>query len=303
MIFGALKILENIKTITLPNFWFSSQFLSNFETIGEIWIVSTIFGLIFNLILLRKPSLSKILILSLAPGVILHEVCHVVICLFTGIKIKKIEFFNMDDGSGTVQSDDLMKKSPEIIFFVSFSPIIIGSLIIIYLMNFFKSIELATQFQILLLYFMISIIISAGPSFTDMKLFYSSLKYNFKAGIRDFFLFVSAVVIYACIGKYLYSQIDALLLQNLLFIHLILILLIQLGLFLIYILLKGIVKNIVNDLYSFKRLERNKRFLPPVIKDNIRSAILWGENSNSSINFTNDKSNEDQYEDMYDENL
>ncbi len=84
--------------------------------------------------------------LSMAPGVIMHELSHALFCIFSGVKIYKIKLFSFSRRSkiaGYVQHAE-----PESFwqnFLITFGPLIINSLIVLFLAALIKAPYLVWQ--------------------------------------------------------------------------------------------------------------------------------------------------------------
>ena len=127
---------DEVYVIKLPDFWFSDSILQDLITIGSIWIISGILGF-FSSALLRwydqrhgnyalgsRRRLWKTVLF--APGVMIHELSHLIVLFLTGYKIRKVQLFNSDEVSGFVEPESLEPKGFMVTFLVGFAPLLIG---------------------------------------------------------------------------------------------------------------------------------------------------------------------------------
>jgi hypothetical protein len=126
-----------------------------------------------NNFLLKLKFWIKLLILS--PGVVIHESAHAFFCLITGTKIYKIKFFQFSEVAGYVEH----KPASDIIaaFLISFGPLFLNTTVTFFLFQKFNF-----QYDLkslLILYFAISIGLSAIPSDADGEGFGSYIKTQF----------------------------------------------------------------------------------------------------------------------------
>jgi len=105
----------------------------------------------------------------LFPGVILHEISHLVFCLITFAKIRDIKLFSKT--GGFVEHEN--SKIPFVgNFLISIAPLLIGSVGIYYLSNQLPQnfIEIISSVKsIAIFYFLISILITFFPSRQDIS--------------------------------------------------------------------------------------------------------------------------------------
>ena len=65
-----------------------------------------------------------------APGVVIHELGHIIFCLFAGVKIHKIRLFQFGSTAGYVIHDEPTKFYQA--FLISFGPLIVNSLLALF---------------------------------------------------------------------------------------------------------------------------------------------------------------------------
>jgi hypothetical protein len=118
-----------------------------------------------------------------APGVIIHELSHALVCLITGAKIAKISFFDKDGGRVEHGKSPIPVIGP---ILISLAPLAVGIVFIyflgrfIHLENFstlsdlflniksiYKTIDFTSWHNILILYLLLSVAVTMTPSWQD----------------------------------------------------------------------------------------------------------------------------------------
>ena len=110
----------------------------------------------------------------MAPGIIVHELSHAFFCVFFGVKIHKINLLRFNTVAGYVIHDEPRRFLPS--FFISFGPLIINSILAIYL---FSKIVWDYDFYVLI-YLWLGIVLGlqAIPSTGDAKALLNNANHN-----------------------------------------------------------------------------------------------------------------------------
>jgi len=111
----------------------------------------------------------------MAPGIIIHELAHAFFCVLFRVKIYKINLLRYDAVAGYVIHAEPNRFLPA--FFISFGPLIINSLLAIWL---FAKVELVYTWPIALyLWLGIAFGLQAIPSTGDAKALFNNANHNF----------------------------------------------------------------------------------------------------------------------------
>jgi len=100
-----------------------------------------------------------------APGVAVHEFAHLFFCLFARVKIYKVKLFQFGKTAGYVVHDE--PKRFDQAFLISFGPLLINSLVTIFLFSFLR--EPYHWQQLFFLWFGLVVGLHAIPSTGDAK--------------------------------------------------------------------------------------------------------------------------------------
>lgn len=124
---------------------------------------------LFRELILRKISHYKTIYYAiLFPGVIIHEIGHLLGCLITLTRVKAVKFFSKTGGF-------VIHEKPRIAFFgefiISISPLVLGLFLSYLIINavYFKNGLVLHPSTIVYSYFLLSIIMTMLPSSTDIK--------------------------------------------------------------------------------------------------------------------------------------
>lgn len=150
-----------------------------------------VFTILFGYIIRRAlPSpLHKITEGVMIIGVIIHELCHVVVCFLTNAKIESVslvERFKIDrkayddriryQYNGHVNLDKERRLTFLQAFLIAFAPIYIGFWIFFCLLDIFLHVSLDMLSTILIVFVICSIILGVPPSVQDLKMIGVALK-------------------------------------------------------------------------------------------------------------------------------
>lgn len=179
---------------------------SSLAKLAVIILIILIIAFLIDFLLIRSV-LGKAYRIFVAPGVILHELAHTLMCLLTGAKMSKISFFEKTGGSVEHTQSKIPIIGP---ILISLAPFAAGSVAIYFLsktlglsqidfqtlhfsqnniFNFigsiFRSIHLTSAKDWIIVYLVLSIAVTMTPSWQDFKNIIGSL---LLIGITIFFI-------------------------------------------------------------------------------------------------------------------
>jgi hypothetical protein len=193
-----LMIFEDI-IIGFPDFWFQDSMTRYLLMLVQVWILSLVISWIYRLILEKKYKFKTILTILFIPGVILHEISHIIACVLCGVKIRQFQLYDAQNISGWVNTNSL--KSPMIAFFVCFAPLIIGVPLIFFIDEFVSGLQISSYVTVLFSYLKISAMCMAGPSYKDNLNFFTTAGKKLSRLFFDIGFLILAFLIYNIIGN------------------------------------------------------------------------------------------------------
>ena len=142
--------------------------------------------------------LNYILMILGAPGVMVHELAHAFFCLFFGVRIYKINLFQFKQVAGYVTHSE--PKSFLGSFFISFGPLLVNSILSIYLFTKilppFNVLATSNLYNLLWLYLAIVIGLHAIPSTGDAESLLQNANRNFFKNPLKILLYPLVLVLY-----------------------------------------------------------------------------------------------------------
>lgn len=163
-------------------------------------IISIAVSLISSIIIRRHETSAWIHIVKIAfaPGVIVHELSHLIVCKLFGVEILDFTLFQADTISGSIQPINLDNKSPLQLFYIAFAPTFTGTIILYYLFPLVSSpftSNLSLLAYIGVAYLFISVLVSLHISAEDFGVFFRSFSSaNTFRLIRDIVIAVLSIV-------------------------------------------------------------------------------------------------------------
>ena len=153
-----------------------------------------IFSIMISYILIRyTPSPLNKLVLGLALiGIVIHELCHFLMCIITNAPIKsvklleRIKFYGEQGkkygyrGSVTINTDKKLTFLQAL--FIGFAPLIFSFWLFFFLLELILTAVLEAYIVIIFMFIMVSIVLAASPSAADIlnipKAFQDNAKYS-----------------------------------------------------------------------------------------------------------------------------
>ena len=167
-----------------------------------------IFSVIISYILLKyTPRPLNKLVLGLALiGIVIHELCHLLMCIITNAPVKSVKLLertklygkegdNYGYGyGGSVKVSGEKKLNFLQAFFIGFAPLIFSFWLFFYLLDLLFTAELDAYIAILLLFVMVSIVLAAAPSAADILNIPKAFQENTKYSCYQIFLLVISII-------------------------------------------------------------------------------------------------------------
>ena len=171
-----------------------------------IMIGFLLFSIIVSYILLKyTPSPLNKLVLGLAIiGIIIHELCHLLMCIITNAPVKSVkllERFNLYGKEGEKHgyrgniTVNMEKKFTFLqAFLIGFAPLIFSFWLFFYIMDLLFTAELDAYIAIILMFIMVSIVLAAAPSAADLLNIPGAFQDNAKYSCYQIFLLSISII-------------------------------------------------------------------------------------------------------------
>jgi len=219
-----------------------------------------LFSVIVSYILIKYtsgPFLKIIKVLAML-GVILHEMCHLVMCIITHAPIEKVSLIKRfrSEETGKVSYYGEVKVYENTVsflqaFLISFAPMYLSFWVFFLLLNFLINNHVNALVLFLCIFTMISLVLSAAPSSTDLKIIPKAFLNDTNHSIYQVLLiFFSIIATWIIVLSY-----------NLQFIHEIFIYIIIAGFYLAFKYVLKFTRDIFQHFYqnSFENYSRPKK--------------------------------------------
>jgi hypothetical protein len=137
------------------------------------------------------------------PGIIIHEMCHMLMCFITGTHIESVAFtvfrksnrFKNDSRymfGGHVEVDNQHMSFLQALL-VGLAPMYILFWLFFYLLDQFFNADLPYMLWLLYGFFMVSIILAAAPSFADLVVIFNSFTFDLRHSVYQVFLLLLSI--------------------------------------------------------------------------------------------------------------
>ena len=142
-----------------------------------------IFSVIMSYILLvvAPEPLNKFFQVLAVLGIVIHELCHVLMCLLTNTQIRTMKIIELSDSKskfglkygGRVELKDHVKLSFLQALLIGFAPLYISFWLFFFLWEQLKNPSLEVVIFYLYIFIMVSLVLSAAPSLADLFAIFS----------------------------------------------------------------------------------------------------------------------------------
>jgi hypothetical protein len=262
----------------IPDFWFTEQVAKDLKFLSNIWLLSFAMLLLLRVVVKKYPKYAKLFIIALMPGVIIHELSHLMMGFILRIKIIHVQLFDSETGGGSVEIDS-SKRSPISNFLVVFAPLLIGSAIIYAIIQALSMPDVGSITGGLFTWVLVSVMIACAPSTQDISVAFQSLGFSWKKTVRDICIIGLSLLVYAAGGEAFASVIG-----TFIFSHFLLILFIQFALYLLYAVIMYAIHSFTTGVEQKRNFAESKRLIPSQIENrSVRSSLFPGSRIGSSV--------------------
>jgi len=162
-----------------------------------------VFSMVISYILLKyAPNpLDKFIRVLAAFGIIIHELSHGLMCLLTNTRIKSMKLLvRSEKGSrfglrygGRVELKDYVKLTFLQALLIGFAPVYISFWLFYFIWEQLKNPNLDVLVFYIYLFFMISLVLSAAPSFADLLAVFGALHFDWRYSLYQISLLLLSV--------------------------------------------------------------------------------------------------------------
>lgn len=149
-----------------------------------------VFSIIASYILLKyAPNPFQVIFRCIAVvGIIIHELSHALMCVITNTRIRTIKLLERSDGKsafglnygGRVELKDYIKLSFLQALLIGFAPIYISFWLFFFLWGQLKNPGLDVLMFYIYIFIMISLVLSAAPSFADVLAIFGAFNFDWR---------------------------------------------------------------------------------------------------------------------------
>jgi len=162
-----------------------------------------IFSIVISFILLKHSPypLDKLIRVLAALGIIIHELSHGLMCLLTNTRIKSMNLLvRSNEGSrfglkygGKVELKDYIKLTFLQALLIGFAPVYISFWLFFFMWEQLKNPNLDVLMFYIYLFVMISLVLSAAPSFADLLAVFGALHFDWRYSLYQIVLVLLSV--------------------------------------------------------------------------------------------------------------
>lgn len=146
-----------------------------------ILLVSGVFGIIRFRLMVKSPIWYKIFHIFGFIGIMVHELSHYMMCLLTGVKVEKAGIIPERDEKGGLHGYISPGDSSFLqTILISFAPLVIGTYLIAFLLQFVLIVYINILLVILSFFLILSILIAISPSPQDIRTIFIAASDNKK---------------------------------------------------------------------------------------------------------------------------
>ncbi len=163
-----------------------------------------LFSILVSYLLFKYiPSpLNKVVRALAIIGIIIHEFCHVFMCLITNAPIKSINLLEKTEKyrgnqlgySGSVIMDGDKRLTFLQALLIGLAPLILSFWLFFYLWDLLLTVNLELYLFFLIIFVMFSIVLAASPSATDLHCIPSAFQENPKYSLYQIFLLILSII-------------------------------------------------------------------------------------------------------------
>jgi len=162
-----------------------------------------VFSVVMSYILLvvAPHPLNKLFQVLAVLGIVIHELCHVLMCLLTGTRIRTMKILEHSDNEskfglkygGRVELKDHVKLTFLQALLIGFAPLYLSFWLFFFLLEQLKNPSLEVVIFYLCIFIMVSLVLSAAPSLADLFAIIGSFQFDWRYSLYQICLLLLSI--------------------------------------------------------------------------------------------------------------
>jgi len=166
-------------------------------------VVFAVFSVVMSYILLvvTPEPLNKFFQVLAVLGIVIHELCHVLMCLLTDTRIRTMKILERSDNEskfglkygGRIELKEFNKLTFLQALLIGFAPLYISFWLFFFLWEQLKNPSLEVVIFYLYIFIMVSLVLSAAPSLADLFAIFGSFQFDWRYSLYQICLLLLSI--------------------------------------------------------------------------------------------------------------
>jgi len=162
-----------------------------------------VFSVVMSYILLvvAPEPLNKFFQVLAVLGIVIHELCHVLMCLLTDTRIRTMKILEQSDNKskfglkygGRIELKELSKLTFLQALLIGFAPLYLSFWLFFFLWEQLKNPSLEVVIFYLYIFIMVSLVLSAAPSLADLLAIFGSFQFDWRHSLYQICLLLLSI--------------------------------------------------------------------------------------------------------------
>ena len=155
----------------------------------------------YVLLVVAPEPLNKFFQVLAVLGIVIHELCHVLMCLLTDTPIRTMKILERSDNEskfglkygGRIELKEFDKLTFLQALLIGFAPLYLSFWLFFFLWELLKNPSLEVVIFYLYIFIMVSLVLSAAPSFADLFTIFGSFQFDWRYSLYQIFLLLISI--------------------------------------------------------------------------------------------------------------
>ncbi len=162
-----------------------------------------VFSVVMSYVLLvvAPEPLNKFFQVLAVLGIVIHELCHALMCLLTDTRIRTMKILEQSDNKskfglkygGRIELKELSKLSFLQTLLIGFAPLYLSFWLFFFLLEQLKNPSLEVVIFYLCIFIMVSLVLSAAPSLADLLAIFGSFQFDWRHSLYQICLLLLSI--------------------------------------------------------------------------------------------------------------